>query len=346
MFSSLSLENMAAFQQLEWKQHSRINILIGENDTGKTYLLKMLYVIARSIEEYTKRQGKAPSESWQEILAKKLLWTFQTPHWELGTLISKGQQQLKVEADFYNENIHFAFGDKTTTKISEAGELNGQFPEINTLFIAPKEILTAFDAIAATREQLEIAGFDDTYFDLIKALRLPTTKGEIHADLQAVANELDKMIEGQIQFEQQTFIFKRGDEQYTMPQTAEGIKKMGIFSTLIRNRKLKKGTVLLVDEPELNLHPKTIVALVDLLFQMANVGIQIYLATHSYFVLRRFEWLARKHNESISLCSLFHPDKNGVITKFYNLRDGMPSNPIIDVSIKLYEQNVILDFEQ
>lgn len=34
-----------------------------------------------------------------------------------------------------------------------------------TLFIPPKEILTTFSAIAATREALEIYGFDDTYYD-------------------------------------------------------------------------------------------------------------------------------------------------------------------------------------
>jgi len=30
---------------------------------------------------------------------------------------------------------------------------------------------------------------------------------------------------------------------------------------------------------------------------------------------------------------------------FYDLRDGMPPNPIIDVSVELYEQDVRLDIE-
>jgi AAA15 family ATPase/GTPase len=195
------------------------------------------------------------------------------------------------------------------------------------------------------RKQLEIAGFDDTYYDLIKALRLHKTKGQIQSDLQALTFELDKMIEGEILVDKQRFIFKRADEQYSMSQTAEGIKKIGILSTLIRNRLLTKNTILFIDEPETHLHPKLIIALVDTLFLMASMGISIYLATHSYFVLRRFEWLARKHNESIGLCSLYRANKNGVTSQFYNLQDGMPSNPIIDVSLELYEQNVLLDFK-
>ncbi|WP_069472301.1 AAA family ATPase [Candidatus Marithrix sp. Canyon 246] len=345
MFTQITLENLAVFRKLEWQPHKSLNLIIGENDTGKTHLLKTLYVIARSIEQYNKRKGQFQSESWGDRLANKLLWTFQPTNWELNTLISQSESKLKVEANFFNENLYFTLGKENTTTISNFSELNCQFPEFNALFIPAKEILTTFDAIAATREQLEIAGFDDTYYDLIKALRLPMTKGQIQPDLQALALKLDKMIEGKILVDKQSFIFKRAHEQYGMSQTAEGIKKIGILSSLIRNRLLKQGTILFIDEPETNLHPKLIIALVDTLFIMASMGISIYLATHSYFVLRRFEWLARKHNESIGLCSLSRTDKNGVIPNIYNLQDGMPSNPIIDVSLELYEQNVLLDFE-
>jgi len=340
MFSQITLENLAVFRKLEWQPHKFLNLIIGENDTGKTHLLKTLYVIARSIEEYQKRQ--IHSETWGERIANKLLWTFQPAHWELNSLIRQGESKLKVEINFYHENLYFTLGENNTTTISEFSELNCQFPKFNTLFIPAKEVLTSYEAIAATREQLEIAGFDDTYYDLIKALRLPMTKGQIQPDLQALTLELDQMIEGEIVLDKQSFIFKRAAEQYSMSQTAEGIKKIGILSTLIRNRLLKKNTILFIDEPETNLHPKLIIALVDTLFLMASMGISIYLATHSYFVLRRLEWLARKHNESIGLCSLY---RNGITPKFYNLQDGMPSNPIIDVSLELYEQNVLLDFK-
>jgi AAA15 family ATPase/GTPase len=358
MFSQITLENLAVFRKLEWQPHKSLNLIIGENG-GKTHLLKTLYVIARSIEEYNKRKGHFHSETWGDRIANKLLWTFQPAHWELNTLITQGQSKLKVEINFDHESLYFTLGEKNTTSISEFSELNHKLPEFNALFIPAKEVLTTYEAIAATRfeakvfatakllprKQLEIAGFDDTYYDLIKALRLHKTKGQIQSDLQALTFELDKMIEGEILVDKQRFIFKRADEQYSMSQTAEGIKKIGILSTLIRNRLLTKNTILFIDEPETHLHPKLIIALVDTLFLMASMGISIYLATHSYFVLRRFEWLARKHNESIGLCSLYRANKNGVTSQFYNLQDGMPSNQIIDVSLELYEQNVLLDFK-
>jgi predicted ATPase len=128
-----------------------------------------------------------------------------------------------------------------------------------------------------------------------------------------------------------------------MSQIAEGIKKISILTTLIRNRTIRKGTILFIDEPETNLHPRAIIALCDMLFSLSRVGVQIYLATHSYFVLKQFEILARKHQESIQLCCL--EKSENISIKFSDLKEGMPDNPIIDASIKLYEEDVRLDLQ-
>ena len=47
----------------------------------------------------------------------------------------------------------------------------------------------------------------------------------------------------------------------------------------------KKGDLLMIDEPELNLHPDNQRKLMQLFAQLNNVGIKIYVTTHSdYFV--------------------------------------------------------------
>jgi hypothetical protein len=89
--------------------------------------------------------------------------------------------------------------------------------------------------------------------------------------------------------------------------------------------------------------PRVTIALCETLFALSQVGVQIYLATHSYFVLKQFEILARKHQQSIQLCSLEKAEDINV--KFHDLKKGMPDNHIIDVSIKLYEQDVRLDIQ-
>ena len=61
-----------------------INVLIGENGTGKTMLLKALYSAVCSMEEY-RQDGDL--RSMNELLAKKLIGTFQVD--KLGNLVNK-----------------------------------------------------------------------------------------------------------------------------------------------------------------------------------------------------------------------------------------------------------------
>ena len=343
MFSYITLEKFGNFSSLNWENHHKLNVIIGENDTGKTYLIKLLYCLAKTVEEFTKRE-QSHRQAWRDILAEKLFWVYQPESNKLGELVKKSESRLKVEARLSEDDYYFAFGKDTTRQITDCTEIAAKKPGLNALFIPPKEVLTAFDAIAAINEQLEIFGFDHTYYDLIKALRLPTTKGNIHKKIKDILSSLTDILTGEITKEQDKFIFKRGREKYGMSQVAEGFKKIGIFTTLIRNRTLNQGTILFIDEPEANLHPYAITAMVDILFDLSQAGIQVYLSTHSYSAIKRFEILARKHQESIQLCSLIKSERE-INAQFSDLREGMPDNPIIDAAIKLYEDDVKLELE-
>lgn len=47
--SQLKLENITVFNQLDLKLDSGINIFIGENGTGKTHILKLLYSACQAV---------------------------------------------------------------------------------------------------------------------------------------------------------------------------------------------------------------------------------------------------------------------------------------------------------
>jgi AAA15 family ATPase/GTPase len=349
MYKNIYLKNFGIFQKLNWENHQGINIIIGKNDTGKTHLLKLLYSISKTIEDYGKQQQKPEStrKTFQNLLSEKIIWTFQ-PEGSKGlaeiiTKYASTDKKLRVDFQINDENLYFTFGEDTKRQINDTSphiplqSLN----EINSIFIPAKEVLSAFDAIAATREKLEIFGFDDTYYDLIKALRLPTTRGKVQTEMQEACRTLEELFGGVIRREKEKFIFKKQNRKYTMSQVAEGVKKIGIITILIRNRTIDKHTILFLDEPENNLHPEAILELVRVLFLLNQAGVQIYLTTHSYFVIKQFELLARKHQQNMGVLSLIPTGDNPEI-EFSNLREGIPSNPIIDASISLYEQDLKL----
>ena len=147
------------------------------------------------------------------------------------------------------------------------------------------------------------------------------------------------MIGGKIEFDdvRKRWYFKKGNQRFPMGMTAEGIKKIAILDTLLGNGYLSENSIIFFDEPESALHPEAIDKLLDIIAILANHGIQFFLASHSYFVIKKLFLIAQEQQLSIPVLS-FQNDE----WVQSDLKDDLPDNPIIDESIRLYEQQLDL----
>ncbi len=341
MLKKISIKNFISYKSFVLDSPSMLNVIIGENDTGKTALLKLLYGALKSLEELALKNGV----SYKKILSDKLIGTFQPRKGNLGELVSKSQaEKLTVEATMGGEkaqNLYFSFGSSTTNSILDCSEHIEPINGFNTIFIPAKEVLTAFDAIAATRENLFMDGFDDTYLDLIRSLRLKQQRGNIAKELTDINKTMEELFDGVLSHGNKDlpFVFKKQKNEFSMSLTAEGVKKIGILSTLIRNRQLHRGTVLFMDEPETALHPKAIRKLALMLVALSRNGIQVFVTSHSYFLIKQLSIIASRDKVEIMCYSLIR--KDGKIEKTEsNLKDGLPTNPIIDEALAMFVEEV------
>jgi AAA15 family ATPase/GTPase len=344
-----------AHSDLSLKNIPSINVIIGKNDTGKTGLLKLLYATVKSLEVYSLK-AKSSDVSFKKELADKLTDTFMPRKNGLGDLVQKGSKD-KLDVNItvvgnlvkYKQDIYYSFGERTEKTILTANEHIESIPSnsINSLFIPAKEVLTAFNDIRNIRELQYGVGFDDTYLDLIKALNIPTTPGRVSTELSSVNKTLEDLFEGKIEQtgqNEQPFIFKKGNQQFAMQQTAEGIKKIGILTTLITNRQLGKGTILFMDEPETALHPDAVRKMVEMLVTMSKSGVQIFIASHSYFVIKQLANCAKRDKLDIRCWNLERETGKSVKNSFHNLIDGvLPSNTIIDEALEMYDEEITID---
>lgn len=346
MISEVHLEQFAIFEEFQWDRLGSINLVIGENDTGKSHLLKMLYTVARSLQEYEqKKSGEAPS--WAEVLSKKLGWVFQppgSPGFNIGKLVRKGGEGLDVSMRVHGELVHFSFSKDTTKEIRNVSKSPKPGDEVSTLFFPPKEVLTPRKAIITMREQQQIPGFSETYYDLAKALGHETTRGRIQQNLQEVLDQLENLFTGRIEWENGDFMFKRGagPKKFSMSQTAEGVKKISLLTRLIRNRNITDGSTLFFDEPAAHLHPQATLDFVRMLYEMSKADIQLFIATHSYVVLKQFELLARENEEEMPLCVLSPSGDGEVDARTADLSERIPSNSIVDASVELLNEDLYL----
>lgn len=334
MLNSIELDNFGPLQCIKWNKLSNINLIIGANSSGKTFLLKALYCAMRTVEEYQRGQEK---RSAAEILADKLYWTFQAD--KIGDLVTKGADgplSCKVTVD--SRAFSYSFGKDTTKSIASV-ESHVFQRDSNSIFLPPKEVLSLQHIILKSRDIDKEFGFDDTYYDLAKALRLSPTGGKNFAHFAQARRSLEKMFGGKVEFDtgSNRWQFKKGNQKFQIGATAEGIKKIAILDTLLGNRYLSRDSVVFIDEPESALHPVAIRELIDIIVALASMGIQFFIASHSYFVVKALYLAAQAQQISIPVLSSIQGDWVDD-----DLLSGMPDNPIIDESIRLYEQEVEL----
>ena len=77
---------------------------------------------------------------------------------------------------------------------------------------------------------------------------------------------------------------------------ASGIKSMALILRLLENGNLKPGGILVIDEPEVNLHPQWQLSFAEFLVLLnKKLKVQILLNTHSPFFLRAIEVYTEKY---------------------------------------------------
>ncbi len=87
---------------------------------------------------------------------------------------------------------------------------------------------------------------------------------------------------------------------------------MGLLWLLIQNGTLLNGSLLFWDEPETNLNPKLMGSIIGILFELQRMGVQIFLATHDYVVLKELDLQSTK-KDKILFHSLYRDEESGEI---------------------------------
>ena len=94
---------------------------------------------------------------------------------------------------------------------------------------------------------------------------------------------INKILHGYFVYEKGEFNFiSSSNVKSQIYNTASGIKQIGIIQLLLANRQLKDNCVLIIDEPEVNLHPEWQMKFAEILTLIASrLNVSIYINTHS-----------------------------------------------------------------
>ncbi|MCI2928382.1 ATP-binding protein [Staphylococcus hominis] len=111
-------------------------------------------------------------------------------------------------------------------------------------------------------------------------------------------NKIEKIINGEMIFnENREFVFQKGSFKIDTLNVATGIKSFSIIQLLIKNNWLDEDTLLIIDEPEINLHPEWQVKYAEILVLLQKyLNVKLYINTHSSYMLEAFDLYSKKYN--------------------------------------------------
>ncbi len=132
-------------------------------------------------------------------------------------------------------------------------------------------------------------------------------KEKIHYQQEILGEILDSVVDGDIQKKEGRLSYFENwcNHEVEFANVASGIKIFLILKRLLENGVFLEDALVIIDEPETNLHPEWQLKLAELLvlFQ-CKLGIQIYLNSHSPYFVRAVEYFADLHG-ALDVCRFY-----------------------------------------
>ena len=304
MITKVIFNKFTAFDQLEVDCSSSINIFIGKNGTGKTHILKTIYAASDIIKSKMNFAQKItnvflPSKGYTGRLVKRSNASgYGTV--EVFRKIKK-KEEIKIRLSISN---HMKSYENAT--VSGSTKRWFEYP-LESVYIPVKEMLSNAPGFRSLYNSRQIA-FDETYADIIDRALLPLLKGPTDKDRRKILKILQDEIEGKITIDSEEFFLRNKQGKMEFSLLAEGFRKLGLLWVLVQNGTLLSGSVLFWDEPEANLNPQLLKTIVKILLELQRMGVQIFIATHDYVLLKEFD-LQAMQSDKILFHSLFRNDQ-------------------------------------
>jgi len=340
VIKSVDIKNFTVFEDTRCDFSPGVNLFIGDNGTGKTHLLKILYAMTNTLTYTTLYEGENTFDGKPVTITNNfdhvILPMFNSPVEGLLINLVRNKadeyESAKVEIETDNETItSYVAGLGFLTAINSS-DIKGRIAEHEALFIPAKDMLShsGLENDYAKRE----LPFDLTLMRILGDLKISRLRE--HSEVsKALMNKIAKEVGGKVLYKNGGYFIDKGDSQINIALEAEGFKKLAVLYRALDTGYLQPGSILFWDEPEANLSPKLMSAVVDILLELAQHGVQVFLATHDYLLMKYF-CIKRQATDHVCYHSLYK--KNGSVVCDSNPDyERLKHNPIVEANIQLLE---------
>ena len=302
MLKKLTVEDFTVFSSADIKFASNLNVVVGENGLGKTHLLKILYSVLSVSHDLGKRHAGPPTKTaLQGALAEKLVNVFRPE--SLGRLVrrrqGRGRSEVSVRFDSRALALDFNFSSLSKSEVT-IERLPSEWSNVQPAYLPTRELMSLYPGFVSLYEGRYLE-FEETWRDTCLLLGQPLFRGPRAAEAASLLVPIEDAMGGKVVLDKNGRFYLRlpGSGNMEMHLVAEGWRKLCMLAQLIANGSLLDKGSLFWDEPEANLNPMMVKLVARTIFELAKSGIQVFIGTHSLFLLRELEILIATSSERL-----------------------------------------------
>ncbi len=335
----IKLENIGMLESADVKIDG-LTVIAGENDTGKSTLGKALFAIVKSDNIGRKTSFKPP----KEILATRLNLVFDGNISLDGSIeLLDGQPKEIAYAHIVNKNFVKEFRQGRNDKNRQF--FDATFVQSPIVF----DLMDFFDSVnrLKDRQKMEFGLefnisypyiFWDLYDKISSKNPFPHAKNWLK-----ISNAIQEVLGGEFKKEGQKFSFNKyftGKALHIeIANTAFGIKSFGILQMLNNNGYLHEKYVLILDEPEVHLHPAWQLEYAKTIISLVEHGIFVIVNSHSPYMVQALKYYGDKIEKVKKISNFYLAEKveNKInsnikdVTKDLNLIFKALAQPLQDI---------------
>lgn len=285
--------------EIDFNDLKGINLIIGKNNTGKTYLSNFIYTVLRNIRIERTLNNKIRSIGKRmennnfsdELRETDLPFVFHT---------NKNRfENTKINIEF-DEKDKFTENEKYFLENIEINnvccfpaERSGAILFYNQLLENRNNILRQLELSQDINLLKNISRYSEPvneYIIRLNKLEEYENKEETEIYKNLVKNiNIQNIIEGEIIIKSNQIIYKsENDLELNMGLVSSTVKTLAGFFLYLKYQ-AQKGDIVFIDEIELNLHPENQRKIMKLINYLSKQGIKFIISTHSPIVTEEID---------------------------------------------------------
>lgn len=275
--SDVDVVTMGPFRLLSIHLHPGVNVILGDNGTGKTWLLKLMYAAIK------RDPWLGLDVDHATVMAVRLKQLFLPADRALGRIVRHGSTTGRgcvVVSSYQRDTVAVL-----RVSLNQEVSVSEHTMRSDAVLIPSGDVLAIYEGLRPLYAERAIT-LDATYADASVAVGLPALHSPGDARMKLIAT-LEAALGGSMTQNGGRFYLKlhNGKGSVEAHLMSEGHRKVGLLALLIANGSVGPERTLFWDQPDASIGPRLLLVVAEVLRGLAELGAQIIVTTHSPVLL-------------------------------------------------------------